>query len=88
MEFSGLGEKTAELKELITKHIGKLWDKGLDVYKTGKSAVLRARVAEVNFKDSFSNECDNVKRALENVAMLYSILDDISEAEVAQLHNV
>lgn len=85
LEFAGLGEKTAELKELITKTVGKLWDNDLQVYRTGKSAALRGVVPEINFKSDF-NECvQDVEEALNTVERLYSILDEIPEKELKKL---
>ncbi len=82
LEFAGLGEKTAQLKELFAKTVGKLWDNGLTVCQTGKSAVLRIKVEEINFKTPFDNSIEKVEAALVAVERLYSILDDITEGEL------
>lgn len=85
LEFAGLGEKTAELKKLLVSVIGKLWDKGLQVYQTGKSAVLRINVPEIDFKSEFINCRSEVEIALSAAQRLYSILDDIPEEEINKL---
>lgn len=82
LEFAGLGEKTAELKELLVKTIGKLWDNGLSVEQTGKSAVLRIKCTEIDFRKTLEEAKTEVEEALNAVEKLYYILDDIPEREL------
>ena len=85
LEFAGLGEKTAELKELLVKTIGKLWDNGLSVEQTGKSAVLRIKCTEIDFRKTLEEAKTEVEEALNAVEKLYSILDDVCEYNLKYL---
>lgn len=86
LEFSGLGDKTAELKSMFNKAVGKLWDNELQVYRTGGSAVLRAVVPYVDFKGKFKDFTEAVDEAFRIVIKMYSILDGIPENEINELY--
>ena len=85
LEFAGLGQNTAELKKLIIKTVGKLWTNNLAVYQTGKSAVLRIRVPEIDFKSDFAFSIEKVEQAMIAAEKLYSILDEIPEKDLNEL---
>ncbi len=87
LEFAGLGEKTAELKELLVETVGKLWDNGLSVEQTGKSAVLRIKCTEIDFRKQFEEAKTGVEKAFNEVERLYSILDDVPKRDLKLLLN-
>lgn len=87
LEFAGLGEKTVELKELLVETVGKLWDNGLSVEQTGKSAVLRTKCTGIDFRKPFEEEKTGVEKALNAVERLYLILDDVLERDLKLLLN-
>ncbi len=88
LEFAGLGNKLAELKSLIISSVGKLWDNGMDVWKTDKSAVLRVRVPEIDFRSDFEQNRGKVDEALKEAKRLYSILDDIPLEKLNELFSI
>ena len=85
LEFAGLGCKTARLKDTLSETEGKLWEKGLSVWKTGKSAVIRIKVPEIDFKTDFESAVLSVNEALAAVDKLYSVLDNIPARKIEEL---
>ena len=53
--------------------------------QTGKSAVLRIKCTEIDFRKTFEEAKTEVEEALKTVEKLYSILDDISERSLKEL---
>lgn len=82
MEFSGLGEKTTELRKLFASQIE---ESKYKVVLTGKSAVLRKECSKIDFKADFESQKEIVIEALSAANELYITLDNISKEQIKEL---
>ena len=81
MEFSGLGEKTTELRKLFASQIAEKYM----VVPTGKSAVVRIEVGKIDFKADFESQKEKVIEALSAANELYIMLDSIPKEQIKEL---
>lgn len=83
LNFSGCAESAPELRVALEAMLGNLTEQGLSVHITGKSAVLRALVPVVSFKEPFDTYSFKARECFETIAMMTSLVERLDKTVVA-----
>lgn len=83
LNFSGCAERAPELRDALETLLGNLTELGLSVHVTGKSAVLRALVPVINFKEPFGSYEFKVRECFETIAKMSSLAEKLDRSVVA-----
>lgn len=85
LTFPNCGDKTVELKKVLTKHIGNLDELGMTVHQTRKSAALRLIVPKLDFKSSFDDTVKDVEMCFNSISKLTELSEKIPITEITEL---
>lgn len=85
LTFPNCGDKTVELKNILTKYLGSLDDLGVTVQQTGKSASLRLIVPKLDFKSSFDDSANDVEMCFNCILKLTALSEKLPIAEITEL---
>lgn len=85
LTFPNCGEKTVELKNVLTRYIGDLKELGVSVHKTKKSAALRISVPKLDFKLPFDESAGDVEVCFKGISKLTALSEKLPVEEISAM---